>query len=482
MHEFELKFQVPAAQAAAVEAALRRGKVRREHLRARYFDTPEEALARSALVLRIRQENRRWVQAVKGPGGSGFERLEHEVPLPRDPGAADIALHAGHPVHELLVGALDRADGPLQPVLETDITRLARTVRAGATRVEIALDRGQLVAGGHVHPVLELEFELKEGDPLALVELAQQWCETHGLWLDPLSKSAQGRRLGCAAEVAATRWHLQLRKGEAMLPALLDAGLRQVLGNARELAAGVGGDQHVHQLRVGIRRLRTTLRELESAGAWDAAIRAQIEPALQALFGVAGAHRDGATLLPALQAELSRYGSPMPAWTPALPDVGAAVRQAEVQSALLQGVAVVEQLRQADAIPRGALRRLARERLDHLHRRVLKQGRRFATLAADTRHQVRKRLKRLRYLAELVRPLFPGAAVDAYVDALGDLQDALGRYQDAVAARALLERHAADEPTAWFGAGLLAAREEGLVEDCARACRSAARHARPFWN
>ena len=33
-----------------------------------------------------------------------------------------------------------------------------------------------------------------------------------------------------------------------------DAGLQQVLGNARELAAGSGGDEHVHQLRIGFRR------------------------------------------------------------------------------------------------------------------------------------------------------------------------------------------------------------------------------------
>ena len=108
-------------------------------------------------------------------------------------------------------------------------------------------------------------------------------------------------------------------------------------------------------------------------------------------------------------------------------------------------------------------------------------GKRFERLAQEDRHCVRKRLKRLRYLAELVRPLYRQAAVDSYVRSLKDLQDALGEYQDAVAGRALFEQRAKDAPDAWFGAGWLAARQQQLAHACVKACRRAARKARPFW-
>src|SRR5262249_44997013 len=127
------------------------------------------------------------------------------------------------------------------------------------------------------------------------------------------------------------------------------------------------------------------------------------------------------------------------------------------------------------------LRALAADRLGRLHRRMLKAGKRFEKLALEDRHTVRKRLKRLRYLSEMVRPLFTASKVDAYVKGLKDLQDVMGRYQDAITGRVLFEERAASDPAAWFGAGWLAAREAVLASECGHACRRAARKARPFW-
>ena len=47
-----------------------------------------------------------------------------------------------------------------------------------------SLDTGRIVAGHRTHAVQELEIELKEGDRAATIEVARQWCETHGLWLE----------------------------------------------------------------------------------------------------------------------------------------------------------------------------------------------------------------------------------------------------------------------------------------------------------
>lgn len=50
--------------------------------------------------------------------------------------------------------------------------------------------------------------------------------------------------------------------GHAVAQAAVCAALDKVLGNASEVGAGSGDEEHVHQLRIGLRRLRTALREL----------------------------------------------------------------------------------------------------------------------------------------------------------------------------------------------------------------------------
>lgn len=485
MTEFELKFQVPPERADAVQATVARGEVERTHLRARYFDTPDEALVRAGIALRLRQEGEHWVQTAKGPG-IGFERLEHNVPALEGANARpDVRLHDSHPIGERLHAALAGAASGLQPVFETDVERLSRTVAASGAEVEIAFDRGEIRAGNRAVPVLEVEFELKRGTPAALVELAQQWSREHGLWLDPLPKAGMGWRLarneGQAPATQAARVE-DAGTPTALAASVLGAALRQILANAREIAAGSDEDAHVHQLRVGIRRLRTALRELDALHPLQT-LRAEVEPPLHALFRTLGEHRDRATLVPRLREEAGAAGGPALFWQPELPAIGAAVRECEVQRALVRLVGFVQELAQArDDGDLKAARKAVASRLGKLHRKLLRAGRRFESLAPEDRHAERKRLKRLRYLAELTRPLFAGRAVDDYVGALKRLQDALGAYQDAVAGRALFARHAEHgEPGAWFAAGWLAAREETLAKDCERACRKTARKAREYW-
>jgi inorganic triphosphatase YgiF len=482
--EFELKFQVPPERAAGVEAALRRGAVQRQRLRASYFDTPDHALARHGLVLRMRQEGREHVQTAKGPGPSSFERLEHNVPLTAGEDRPDPARHSVHPVGKALRDALDGHEADLQPMFETDVVRRSRVLRTAGTAVEIALDQGRIRANGASVPVLELELELKEGSPGTLVELAQRWCEEHGLWLDPLTKSGAGWRLadGVTQAPPVTASELHEADGRShLLAQILDTGLQQALGNARELAAGTGSDEHIHQLRVGLRRVRSGLRELADWSPLVAAAAGAIEAPLRETFHLLGEHRDRSTLLPQLREDLAAIGAPLPGWDAPLPDVGAAVRQPVFQQALLQLVALVHELSEVEDGGLKAARQAARDRLQKLHRKAMRAGDTFLQLAQPERHQVRKRLKRLRYLSELVRPLFDADAVDRYVKSLKDLQDALGRYQDAAACRQMFEAHAREDARAWFGAGWLASREEQLAQECEEACRRTERKARRFW-
>jgi CHAD domain-containing protein len=94
---------------------------------------------------------------------------------------------------------------------------------------------------------------------------------------------------------------------------------------------------------------------------------------------------------------------------------------------------------------------------------------------------VRKRLKRLRYLAGFARPRFKDRRVDEFLEAIEAAQDALGEYNDAATARDAYRALAQKDPSAWFGAGWLKARDALGAQECERALKAFAK-AHAFWN
>src|SRR5690606_19790210 len=89
--------------------------------------------------------------------------------------------------------------------------------------------------------------------------------------------------------------------------AVVAACLAQILPNADEIAGGSEDEEQVHQLRIGIRRLRVAMRELKALGpgfdpAW--------EPPLVDAFRALGAQRDRDLVLAEALAELRAAGAP----------------------------------------------------------------------------------------------------------------------------------------------------------------------------
>ncbi len=498
MTEFELKLEIPPARFKGVKAAVQRGQATSQRLQARYFDTPDHRLAAQGVVVRLRKEGRQWVQTAKAPGKRPLQRLEHNValgvqasPLP------DLARHQHVPVGDHIRRALGLKPGDAFPALvmvfSSNIQRLSRLLRVSGAVVEIALDQGHIAAGNLSLPVSELELELKQGQPASAAALAASWCARHGLWLSSVSKSAKGQRLalgqafGTATGASPLRYSRHLT-GQALAAAVVSSCLDQVLPNASDVAAGCTDSDSIHQLRVGLRRLRTALRELSGlAGAWDGHGKAW-EAALAAVFRELGQHRDRDYLLHKLQGQIEAAGGPALDWRDALselPSPAAAVRSPAFQQTLLGLIGWVhatdgreDQPDQKNKAPAKALR----QRLAGLHRQVLAQGAQFAALPEAGQHSLRKRLKRLRYLAEFAQPLFSARKANTYLAELKPLQDALGSYQDELAGLQAWQTLSGHEPRALFGAGWLSARREPHVLACQQACDRLARKARPFWD
>jgi inorganic triphosphatase YgiF len=484
MSELELKFQIPAGGREALLKAVGRRRLERVELDARYFDTADHLLARHKIALRLRRENERWVQTLKAARPHSVERLEHEVALPEGaaPEGPALALHdateVGAQLRALLAG---HGDPPLVETYRAEVVRLRRLLPYHAAVVEWSLDEGRIVAGERVHPVSELELELKEGDPQALYAMGRDWQSRHGLWLDTISKAHRGTLLATGAAFApAVKAEppalARGLRGDAMLRAVVAACLSQILPNAAEVAGGSIEPGHVHQLRVGLRRLRTAAREL---AVFAPGLREQVDASVGRVFDALGESRDGHVLATTLAPALERAGAPLAR----LPDEGVAALAPLVRAAAFQGE-LLRLLAYAEGAPEpaGDDKPLAvlRGRLDRLRRRLARDAKDFEALAFDGQHGVRKRLKRLRYLAAFAAPLFKHKRVDDWNDAAAAAQDALGRHVDAALAARRFEAAAAQDPRAWFAVGWLRGQQGESAAAGAKALRKLLR-ADAFW-
>ena len=493
MTEFELKFEVSPKNLKSVAVAMLQGKVIRQRLQASYFDTADGALAAHGIVVRLRKEGRRWVQTAKSSTADLLQRLEHNAAVPAQRVGAvpalDLSRHHGTPVGKSIDQALGLKVNDVYPNLKllygTDVQRVTRLVASGTSMVEIALDQGRVFSEGHAQLICELEVELKEGSPHDAVTLARQWCANHGLWMSTISKSMKGQRLGHEAAMSqatsATPAKVSRQAaGHEMVSAVVAGCLSQMLPNMSELAGGSQHPDHIHQLRVGIRRLRTALHELR--GLSDA-IDPAWEGALVQTFRALGVHRDHSQLVLVLQPQLLAAGGPsMP-----LSDVnsnmsepGSVVRTPEFQDTVLGLIGFVHREMPKSFDKSDALKKAISLRLKKLYKHALRDGKKFLALDEVQQHSVRKRLKRLRYLIEFAAPLFASSKVNRMAEALKPVQDALGLYNDELMALQTWRAFAADAPHAWFGIGWLTARKQPNAKRCLKQIKILA-EIKPFW-
>ncbi|AZG06786.1 CYTH and CHAD domain-containing protein [Pigmentiphaga sp. H8] len=501
MLEQELKFSVPwAARKAVAGQVVSLSSAPRTHLRAMYFDTPDRQLARQRAAIRLRQEGRKWVQTFKMAGADAMSRVELNHPSPGR--ALDLSVYAGTPAEAVLAGL----GAGLGVRYETDVWRKTAAVRTRAGSVEVAYDVGTIRAQGLELPVCELEFELMSGRPQALFIVAGRWLARHGLVLDLRSKAERGDGLANAAariaaaplderpqvreaEIAAF-WAPRFATGiglgqdetpDQALAAMTAECFEQIARNAAPLAAAdappgvrLGGAEHVHQLRVGMRRLRSAWKLLDGNAELPPAA---LQEGARRHFADFGRVRDQDVMGGEVLSTLVDAGMPPLAWQPeAGPDAATLASSVDFQSWLLGllawnvgirepapslpmagGLPAAEPAAPAPARP-VRLARAVTPRLDKWHRRLVREGRHFVRLEDERRHALRKLAKRLRYGLALSAPLYRAARVRAYRRQLSALQDILGEINDLVVARTHYASLADAHSQAWFALGWIAAR------------------------
>jgi len=227
--------------------------------------------------------------------------------------------------------------------------------------------------------------------------------------------------------------------------------LRQMQDNEVGVAQGIDPES-IHQMRVGMRRLRSALRLFAPWIPFPPALQQE----LAWLGGELGAARDADVLA---DSTLLKVIEACPQETDLLPlrqlastiagkkrqKAAEAVASVRCSRLMLSLVGWLQALRWHETLEEAALGALAEplekraaQILDLRHEKLIKSGKRLAHGTPEERHQVRIAAKKARYAMEFFQSLHPAGRVKRYVRRLAALQDALGWLNDAAVADRLL--------------------------------------------
>ncbi|MDR3535291.1 MAG: CHAD domain-containing protein [Acetobacteraceae bacterium] len=439
--QFELSIE-PETAAKLPRLALlahgRSGRAKSLKQRIIWHDSPNRALAAAGLALAEQH---------------GIWRLERLYPGAEDwPPAAPAPLLAQDADPTLLGIALPDA---LAPVAAFDGHSTEYTIATDHGPVTLQRLRGGLRAVAAERPIARL---LLSGAEPAVLTVARALCEALEVSVPRASLAAEAL---AAADSTPPR---PRRLGPPLLPANISIGdafahalghlTDVILHHAPDAAAGRGGPESVHQMRVAVRRLRSAITVFRAAIASEPV--SATDTALKALAQRLGPARDWDVFVTETAAAVTEV---LPHDDRLQRLLGAAERRQKGSHAALTEYLESRSYRSLgielawlagartwhaalDPMEQEALGRdLAEFAAQVLQRRLKKlraAGEDIETLDVVALHALRLRAKRMRYAAEILAPLFPGKLTKRFIGRLSVLQARLGTLNDRAVATSLL--------------------------------------------
>lgn len=460
--EIELKLalspkDLDRLQRSALVRSLATKRGRTKQLVSTYFDTPDQDLRRRGMALRVRHVGKKRIQTLKAladGGAGGLQRYrEFEAEVARD--EPDLSL-----VDDRDLQALFECEGVaqhLEPVFTTRVARRSIPLRVDESEVELAIDRGEIESDGRRLPIAEAELELLSGRPERLYELALKLHERIPFRIERRTKAARGYGLKQGerphpVKAGTVQLRPEMTAAEAFVAAAASC-LAQIRANELVVLT-VKDPEGVHQLRVGVRRLRAVVgafrkiidkdvrdylldelrwlqQRLGPAREWDVFIHEAIEPLR--------AERPEEASLAELQraAEAARARGYHQAHR-ALSAGRYTALMLRLELWLDEGGWLAAAAMRGNGKSQRPVARLARKVLHRRDRKLRKLADKHGELSHAEMHQVRIRTKQMRYSAEVFQSLYPAKLVKRQLAALEAIQDSLGSLNDAVVGRGLM--------------------------------------------
>ena len=424
--------------------SLSAGRARNLKLYSIYYDTADLELRRLAMALRLRRVGKQFLQTLKGGGqvSAGLhQRNEWETPVPSEQLDFDALKACGG---ELPHGVRNR----LQPVFVTDFARNVRLVTFEGAEIELCMDSGEIRAGQASCPISELELELKSGTPQQLFRLAQALLDIVPLQVEHTSKAEYGYLLFSAAKPSVSKGRFPLLKKSQSIASALQSLIGSCLAHVQSNVPGAllkQDEEYLHQVRVGLRRLRvalsitrrfrdddelTALREqvaklcieLGRSREWDVFVTQTLAPICTRLPEHTGLRE---VLALSERARKKQHAG-----------MESSLASPEFQRMLLRFGAWMQDEQWVGA--ENSLEQFATQALDKRSKQVFRHGTELVGEDAAQLHALRIACKKLRYSVEMFGSLFSDAKTREYVAVLAELQDILGNLNDIAVAHRLL--------------------------------------------
>ena len=510
--ETELKLTAPARTLQKLPRVpwlrdMAAAHAKREKLVSVYFDTPDCKLARNHVALRIRRQAGKRIQTIKTENGGGHALSRGEWEQPVAGSRPDLRSIKGTPLDGLL-----KNGSKVEPIFETNIERTTIPLRAGRSEIELALDRGFVRAGRRRESIHEVELELRHGEPRDLALLAERIAATVQIGYGAQTKAERGYALSAGRSGEAARaGDIRLDPAQSVAGAFTKIGLACLHHLARNESAVRKGDaEGVHQMRVGLRRLRAALSVFKDPAEDEK--REAIKGELKWLTGQLGPARDFEVLAEAAKLALQgarsgRHDSELlESEVKARRDEGLAQAKAAVESERCRRALLNAALwliagpwsRREDPFAVSALQAridaFAPEVLRKRWKKIVKRSRKAEKLDAHGRHKLRIAVKKLRYATEFFESIFTGKrqkkARKTFEDLLKALQDALGKLNDIathdrIAGQMVqLGKCTKKHLQMAYAMGLLSGSEHRLAATCIAKARKSGKKlggAKPFW-
>jgi len=444
--ETEIKLELPRSAIGQLERLqlLRNCKEPKRHQTyvSVYFDTDKLALKKNGFTFRVRRAGRQYLQTVKAER-PGLDRDEWETEISDKKPDLRAARETG-----LKALLSKKIEAKLRPIFETRVRRTTYPLADG--KIELTLDVGKIDTGAETAPLCELEVEAKGGSKAELFKVAGEVARATGAELALASKAQRGY------ELLTKRRDAPVKADPVTLPAgiatreafraIAFACLKQVTGNKHALLKG--DPEGVHQMRVGLRRLRSAISlfgdilddpqteavkrdlkwltdELGPARELEVFVTNVVEPAQQ--------HPRRWRDLPSIAHDLADRREA------AVDQARAAVQSERFRRLLLDVAAWLDTgnwtrphddlVRERGDVP---IETSAAGELTRRWKKIRKKGRTLTQLDPVSRHKLRIQAKKMRYAIDFFESIFGKSPKrrEAFRSGLKAMQDCLGELND----------------------------------------------------
>jgi triphosphatase len=418
--------------------------LKHQHVSSVYFDSRKLTLRDHLVSLRVRRVGDQMLQTVKS--GALVARNEWEQKIEGDRPQLELARDTA--LAPLLNGKIKHQ---LQPIFETDIERTTMLLHVGESEIELAFDHGRINTADDHCEISEIEIELKRGQRHDAAMLARRLAHGVPVTFEPRSKSEHGyalfERSLDGPVFAGTIFIPRFATAEDAFVAVGFECLRHFAGNAA--AVRRGDFESIHQMRVGLRRLRAALslfkemlqgpdfRKLKAELAW---LTGELGPARdydvlisKSLSPLRSSHHEKNELA-ALEADFDNHRRS-----------GLATAKGAVESERFRRLVLDTALwlfdgdwrNNADALESSFRRQPAKafanqELIRRMHK-IAKRSRKLSHMSPPRRHKLRIGVKKVRYGREFFASLAPdgrGGDSRKVERTLKNLQSALGSLND----------------------------------------------------